>query len=156
MFQLGNVDVVYNKSAIAYGGTVTAKAVKVTLTVQQLLVKEQLWKKWTADPRNYTREWLSTHGIKALDVLPPKLKVNVGTLRVVAWITESSESKFQKLCGQEAVVTGKFVQTEDDRSYFSVVPLPGANREEALRRAEFHGDDTWGVVPMRDGTWPSE
>ena len=68
----------------------------------------------------------------------------MGTLRVVAWITEASENKFRKLCGQDAVVTGKFVLTEEDRNYYSVVPLVGANREEALRRAEYHGQDTWG------------
>ena len=76
-----------------------------------------------------------------------------GNIRIVVWIPVAMNEKFLKLCGVEAIVTGMYIMTDEDRNFFSVVPLIDATREEALKRAAYHGADTWGVVPMRNGSW---
>ena len=57
------------------------------------------------------------------------------------------------MCGREGILTGKFFETDEDRAFFSVVPLVNTTREEALKRAAYHGSDTWGVVPLKNGSW---
>ena len=152
LIQLGAGDVVYNKATIAKGGAITPRAMLVTLTVQKGIVKDSLWKKFEADPRHQTREWLTAQGIKAQDVLPPTSKRD-GNIRVVLWLPALMEENFLKLCGVDALQTGKYITSEEDRDFFSVVPLPGVSREDALQRAAFHGADTFGVVPLKNGEW---
>ena len=150
LVQLGKVDVTYNKTTIPQGGVMTSRAVKVTMNVQKQLLKGELWSKWMDDPKGSTREWLNEQGIKASDVLPPTLRD--GNLRIVVWLSAGLEEKFQRLCGCDAVLAGKFIDTDEDKNFFSVVPLLNATREDALQRAAYHGADTWGVVPLRNGS----
>ena len=63
------------------------------------------------------------------------------------------EENFLKLCGVDALQTGKYITSQEDRDFLSVVPLPGVSREDALQRAAFHGADTFGVVPLKNGEW---
>ena len=57
------------------------------------------------------------------------------------------------LCGIDGIWTDKYIECDADLSYFATVPLVNVTREEALRRATFHGVDTFGVVPLRRGSW---
>ena len=93
-----------------------------------------------------------TKGIKALDVLPPTAR-SAGTIRVVLWLSDGMEETIQKLCGQDAVITGKYILCDEDRQFFSVVPLLDTTREEALKLAAYHGSDTFGVTPLRNSGW---
>ena len=150
LIQLGKVEFTHTNTNIPPGGIMNTKAVQVTMNVQKQLVKGDLWNKWMKDPLGYTREWLSEQGIKASDVLPPTLRD--GNLRIVLWLSAGLEEALQKLIGCDAALTGKYIDTDEDKHFFSVVPLLNATREEALKRADYHGSDTWGVVPPRNGS----
>ena len=141
----------YTKSSIPTGGA-TLTAVRVAISVQKQLVQADAWQQWVKDAISFAREWLGAQGIKVLDVLPPTLSGSA-TLRVVLWLSAACEGAFYKLCGHEAVLCLKYIENDDDRNYFSVVPLLNCTREEALKRAAFHGNGTWGVVPLRNGSW---
>ena len=104
------------------------------------------------DPESFTREWLKSQGVKCVDVLPPRSSMD-GNIRIVARISKTLEPTFLKLCGREGILTGKFFETDEDRAFFSVVPLVNTTREEALKRAAYHGSDTWGVVPPKNSSW---
>ena len=77
-----------------------------------------------------------------MDVLPPKSNKE-GYIRIVLWIPESANEKFLKLCGVDAVLTDKYIMSDEDRNFFAVVPLVGATREEALKRAEEAAKEVW-------------
>ena len=74
-------------------------------------------------------------------------------MRIVLWIARALEPTFQKLCGQDGVLTGKYIESDADLGFFANVPLENVTREEALQRAKYHGGDIYGVVPLRSGSW---
>ena len=50
-------------------------------------------------------------------------------------------------------MTGIFITSDADKHFFAIVPLINATREQALERAKFHTAETFGVVPLRNGSW---
>ena len=60
------------------------------------------------------------------------------------------EQALHQLSGARGVVTGKFIEGDADREYFSVIPIKGT-REQVIEQSKFIGADAWGVVPTRDG-----
>ena len=71
-------------------------------------------------------------------------------MRMVARLNKVSAEALMRLCGRDGVLTGKYIETEEDKLAFATVPLD-CSREKALERAAFHGAECWGVVPQRNG-----
>jgi len=71
---------------------------------------------------------------------------------MVLRLNRTSAETLLKACGNDGVLTGTYIETEDDRKLFATIPLD-VIREEALKRASFHGTECWGVVPQRNGLW---
>ena len=65
------------------------------------------------DPENVAREWLARHQIKVLELQRPRL-YTYGAMRMVLRLTEPAAETLMRACGKEAVLTDKFIETEED------------------------------------------
>jgi len=92
------------------------------------------------------REWIGLQKIKVLEVQKPQLYVR-GAMRMVVRLSPPSANLLMRACGMDGILTGTFVETDEDKKKFATIPLD-VSREKAMERASFHGLECWGVVPQ--------
>ena len=150
LFQVGTGTVVLDRSSLQLGARCTAKTVKAVLTLKKGAVSDAMWLRGIAlDPEAVAREWLLAQGIKFLEVQRPRATGD-GTMRMVLRLNKAAAETLMRMCGRDGVLTGKFIESEEDKNLFASIPLD-VSREKALERASFHGAECWGVVPQRNG-----
>ena len=76
-----------------------------------------------------------------------------GTIRVVVRLSASLEETALRLHGKDGMGVGKFIENDEDRYFFSTVPLDNATFDQAMALAKFHGLNAWGVSPLKRGGW---
>ena len=96
LVQIGSTPVEFNKSAIPAGTNPTKETIRVAVNLQKGKVDNDVWERaMQLDPEGFVKEWLTSNGIKFLDVLPPRASMS-GNVRVIAWIAKTSEAYLQQ------------------------------------------------------------
>ena len=150
LFQVGTGEVSCDKSSFQVGGAFATKTVRAVVTVDKGHVKNATWERCIQmDPENAVREWIGQQKIKALEVQRPSLYVR-GAMRMVVRLSSANANLLMRACGVDGILTGTFVETDEDKRKFATIPLD-VTREKAMERASFHGLECWGVVPQRNG-----
>ena len=62
-----------------------------------------------------------------------------------------AEEQLHKVSGAGGVSTGKYIETDMDRDFFSTIALAETGWEHAMEQAKFLGADAYGIVPTRHG-----
>ena len=147
LIQIGTGNVALNMGQFEHGGVMTSRTIRAAIIFEKKHVDEEIWEMaMQREPVSAARDWLKKHGIKVLDILPPRANAN-GIIRMVIRLSSASEQTFHQLAGLNGITTGKFIETDADREFFATIPLKEATREQAIEQSKFIGADGWGVVP---------
>ena len=82
----------------------------------------------------YLFQALTEHCVKFLQIQNVNANLN-GDLRIIVRIASTAVDFFYELCGNNSVVTGVYYETDEDKNWFSVVPM-NLNRADALKVAQ--------------------
>jgi len=135
LFQVGTGTVVLDRSSLQLGARCTAKTVKAVLTLKKGAVSDAMWLRGIAlDPEAVAREWLLAQGIKFLEVQRPRATGD-GTMRMVLRLNKAAAETLMRMCGRDGVLTGKFIESEEDKNVFAGIPLTFLGRGRSNVRA---------------------
>ena len=95
----------------------------------------------------------TTFQVDMLHASRPSRRTGVeGQLQVIATIAKVARDPVLKSSGKFGVFTNSFLQTDEDRMEFKMVPLSeGTTLAAALRIGETIGNSFWGIIPTKRG-----
>ena len=90
----------------------TAQTMRVVLVMEKKHFDAIVWEMaMRKDPEGVARSWLREHGVKVLDVQPPRAYEN-GSIRMPVRLSKNLEQKVHQLSGIEGVTTGRFIESD--------------------------------------------
>ena len=157
LFQTGTGPVALDMSHVPRGGEVKSSTVRIVISLEKHEVSPTIWEDVLQKGPQHgiqiaVAKWLTANKIKYLDIQQANANAN-GVIRVPVRISAGVEDTALHLCGKDGMVVGKFIQSDEDREYFTTVHLENCSREQAVERAKYHGINAWGVLPMKKGGW---
>ena len=131
-----------------------ADSVKIVLSYAKQHTDAEAWSCASTNAQTLSKQWLKLRAkVDFLDVRPPTRFAGApDVLQVIIFLPASSCVQVLRASGIDGVFNRPFIENDQDRSIYRVVPMPmDATLQVSIRKAQFIAGKAFGVVSYGAG-----